>query len=169
MNPEIERYLNDHLAGASGALLMIQQCIDTFEEPHAVQFFKELKSDVEADRRLLEQLLTRAGLQPSGMLKTAGNLTARIGLLKLMWEGFDAGELGLFEGLEMLAIGVQGKRLLWVTLKEICHWYPEWKDFDFAALELEAIRQRDGVEFWRIEAARDTFVSAERRAVAASA
>jgi len=133
-----------------------------------VSFFNEFKNDVEADRRLLERLLATAGLQPSGMLKAAGKVTARIGFLKLLWEGFKPGELGLFEGLEMLAIGVQGKRLLWVTLKEISHWYPEWKDFDFAALELMATRQRDGVEFWRIEAARDTFVSSERRSAAAS-
>lgn len=142
---------------------MIQELIETFEDPQAVDFFTELKNDVAGDRRLLERLLATAGLQPSGLLKAAGKVTARIGFLKLMWEGFEPGELGLFEALEILALGVQGKRLLWVTLNDIARSYPEWKDFNFADLELEAIRQREGVEFWRIEAARKTFVSAERR------
>jgi hypothetical protein len=74
-----------------------------------------------------------------------------------MWEGFEPGELGLFEALEMLALGVQGKRLLWVALREIAPAYPAWKDVNFADLELEAIRQRDGVEAWRIEVVRDVF------------
>lgn len=157
MDQELERYLNDHLAGSSGALLMIGHLIDTLEDPQAVDFFVELKTDVEEDRRLLEHLLTSAGLHPSGILKAAGKLTARVGFLKLMWEGFEPGKLGLFEALEMLALGVQGKRLLWLALREIAHTYPAWSEVNFADLELEAIRQRDGVEGWRIEAARATF------------
>ncbi len=137
---------------------MIQKLIETFEDPQAVDFFTELKSDVAEDRRLLERLLATAGLQPSGLLKAAGKATARVGFLKLMWEGFDPGELGLFEALEILALGVQGKRLLWGTLREVAAGFPEWSDIDFADLEREAIRQRDGVEVWRIEAARKTFI-----------
>ncbi len=164
MDREIERYLNDHLAGASGALLLIQHFIDTYEDPQAVDFFTELKIDVEEDRSLLGRLLEAGDGEPSRLLKSAGRMSATIGLLKLKWEGFEPGELGLFEALEMLALGVQGKRLLWLCLREISPWYPEWSGIDFAELEREAIRQRDGVELWRIEAARGTFVSPERRA-----
>ncbi len=160
MDKELERYLNDHLAGASGALVLIRHLIDTLEEPQAVDFFVELETDVKVDRQLLEQLLTTAGLRPSGALKTAGKVTARLGFLKLMWEGFEPGGLGLFEALEMLALGVQGKRLLWVALREISGDYPGWADIDFPGLEREALRQRDGVEIWRIEAARSTFAPA---------
>jgi len=164
MNQELERYLNDHLAGASGAILMIGHLVETLEKPQAVDFFRKLKTDVEGDRRLLEQLLATAGGKSSEVLKSTGRLTFRLGFLKLLWEGFKPGELGVFEALEMLSLGVQGKRLLWVTLQDVAGWYPEWEKFNFADLESEAIRQRDGVEFWRIESARDTFVSSERRA-----
>lgn len=158
MNHEIERYLNDHLAGSSGALLLIQHLIETLEDPEAVSFFQNLKTDIESDQKQLERLLKSAGLEPSGLLESAGKVTARIGFLKLMWEGFKPGELGLFEALEMLALGVQGKRLLWVSLMQIQSAYPEWMEFDFSDLELAAIRQRDGVEHWRQLAARDTFI-----------
>ncbi len=160
MEQELERYLNDHLAGSSGALLMIGNLIDTLDDPQAVDFFQELKTDVEEDRRLLEHLLTTVGLQPSGLLKAAGNITARVGFLKLMWEGFEPGRLGLMEALEMLALGVYGKSLLWRALQEIAPEYPAWKGVHFAELELEAIRQRDGVEVWRIGAARDALAPA---------
>lgn len=164
MDQQLERYLNDHLAGSSGAVLMIQHFVDTLEHPEARDFFKQLKADVESDRKLLRYLLETAGMSASAVLNVAGDLTARVGFLKLMWEGFEPGKLGLFEGLEMLALGVQGKRLLWLALQEISAWYPEWNDVDFSKLELEAIAQRDGVEFWRIEAARDVLPCIERRA-----
>jgi hypothetical protein len=163
MNHELERYLNDHLAGATGALLVIQHLADHVENPEARDFFVGLKTEVQGDRDLLEDLLASAGLESSTVLKIAGGVTARLGLMKLMWEGTDPGELGLFEALEMLALGVQGKRLLWLALGEIAPWFPEWNGHDFANLELKAIQQRDGVERWRIEAARDSLPPEERR------
>ncbi|GAA5126413.1 hypothetical protein JIN84_15470 [Luteolibacter yonseiensis] len=163
MDQQLERYLNDHLAGSSGAILMIQNFAETVEHPEARDFFIKLKQDVENDRELLKRLLETAGMRSSTVLNVAGDLTARVGFLKLMWEGFEPGKLGLFEGLEMLALGVQGKRLLWLALQEISAWYPEWSDVDFRELELEAIKQRDGVEFWRIEAARDALPDIDRR------
>ena len=83
--------------------------------------------------------------------------------MKLMWEKVEPGQLGMFEALEMLAIGIQGKRLLWMVLYEISTWFPEWDGVDFRRLELEAIEQRDGVDAWRIEAAADALVSPERK------
>lgn len=163
MSLELERYLNDHLAGSAGALLLISHLADTADLPGAPEFFTSLHGQVEADQKLLERLLDLAGMSPSGTSKAAGQLTARVGMLKLMWEGFKPGELGMFEALEMLAIGIQGKRLLWVALSEVTPWFHEWESIDFAALELDAIGQRDQVEAWRVEAARDILPGAERR------
>ena len=57
----------------------------------------------------------------------------------------------------MLAIGIQGKRLLWVMLGEIAPQFPSWRDIHFADLELAAIQQRDAVEVRRLAAGRDAF------------
>jgi len=159
----LERYLNDHLAGASGALLVIDRIIDSQDSPEAEEFFRDLKSKVEDDRSRLEELLIAAGLSPSLLLKATGHVSARFGLMKLMWEGMEPGELGMFEALELLSLGIQGKRLLWLALHEIGGLFPEWSDFDFAALELDAIRQRDEVERWRIEAAVEALPGVEKR------
>lgn len=164
MSADLERYLNDHLAGSSSAVITIDHLIDTLDESDARDFFVHLKMKVEEDRALLEKLLTSAGMEVTTMIQVAGEVTGRVGFFKLMWEGFQPGGLGLFEGLEMLCLGIQGKRLLWVALKEIAVWFPEWSDIDFSKLELEAIAQRDGVESWRVEAARDTLPSIDRRA-----
>ena len=112
-----------------------------------------MKEEVQGDCDLLEEMLRAAGMKSSTVLKVAGGVTARVGLLKLMWEGLEPGRLGMFEALEMLALGVQGKRLLWLAMQEIAPGYPEWNEYDFFDLERRAIEQRDGIEEWRIEAA----------------
>jgi len=166
MDQELERYLNDHLAGSSGALLLIDEIAEKSDNPDAERFFRELKEKVQEDRTLLGKLQKAINKEPSTVLKAAGSIAARVGGLKLMWEGIKPGSLGMFEALEMLALGVQGKRLLWLVMQEIQPLFPEWSNYDFADLELEAIRQRDGVEAWRIEAAKESLISEERRAAA---
>lgn len=163
MDQELTRYLNDHLAGSSGALLLIQELADSHDEPEARGFFLQFKKKVEADRSLLEDLLVRIGQNPSVFLKVAGAIAARIGGIKLMWEQIEPGKLGLFEALEILALGVQGKCLLWVALREISPWFPEWHDIDFVKLEVQAIQQRDNIESWRIRAGIDILADVERR------
>jgi hypothetical protein len=164
MDQEIARYLHDHLAGSSGALLLIQKLADNHDSPEAREFFVDLKKKVEADREILQDLLEKIGQDRGGLFKVAGDIAARVSGVKLLWEGIEPGKLGMFEALEMLALGVQGKRLLWVALQDVAAWFPEWKDVPFSRLELEAIEQRDGVEIWRVEAARDVLADAERRA-----
>jgi hypothetical protein len=105
MDKELERYLNDHLAGSSAALILIQEIADKSDDPDAKSFFRELKEEVEADRMLLGELQKSIGKEPSAVLKAAGNIAARVGGLKLMWEGIKPGSLGMFEALEMLALG----------------------------------------------------------------
>jgi hypothetical protein len=163
MDDDITRYLNDHLAGSSGASLLIKRLADSHDEPEAREFFLSLQEKVEADRFLLEDLLVRIGKVPSGFLKMAGGIASRFVGIKLMWEQIEPGKLGLFEALEMLALGVQGKRLLWVALMEIADSFPEWDAIDFVELELQAIQQRDDIEFWRIQAALNILVVEDRR------
>ena len=143
---------------------MIQDLAESQESSEARDHFIKLKGEVESDRTLLEKLLESAGLEPSGTLKVAGKVAGRIGMWKMKWEGFEPGELGMFEALEALTLGIQGKRLLWRVLGEISPRIPGWRDVDFATLERDAVTQRDGVEKWRLVAACESLVSPERLA-----
>jgi hypothetical protein len=162
MDPSLERYLNDHLAGSCGAVRLIADLAERQEDEADRRFFLDLMADVEADQALLRELLAGAGLKESTALKVAGSLTARAGRLKLLWEGLEPGGLGMFEALEMLALGIQGKRLLWAMLAEMAPHFPEWADIRFADLELQAIRQRDRVEERRRLEGRAALLSPER-------
>lgn len=163
MDHSLTRYLNDHLAGSSGALLLIQKLADSHDEFEARDFFIHLKEKVEADRSILEDLLEKIGQNPSAFLQVVGGIAARIGGIKFMWEQVEPGKLGTFEALEMLALGVQGKLLLWHALGEIAPWFPEWDGIHFAELELQAIHQRDSIESWRLQAAMEILVDVDRR------
>lgn len=163
MDKEIIRYLNDHLAGSSAAFPLIQELSESQDEHGARDFFLHLKKEVGADRSMLEDLLEKIGHDPGVLHQIAGGVASRVAGVKLRWERIEPGEPGLLEALEMLAVGVQGKRLLWASLMEIAGWFPEWIGIDFEELELRATRQRDGIEFWRLQAAASILVDGERR------
>jgi hypothetical protein len=151
----LEHYLNDHLAGAAGALVMVEDLSKRENAGEDAEFFKQLHEEIYADRELLLGLMSQANLRSSALLQAAGSATAKLGRLKLMWEGFEPGQLGLFEALEMLVIGIQGKRLLWHALEEAASEMPEWSGADFPALAESAKNQRDRVEKKRLAAARE--------------
>ncbi len=163
MDQDLQRYLNDHLAGSQSALVLLQDLAERQEDPLESRFFSDLKLKVENDQELLRKLLSSIGQDESSLLQAAGNLTGKASRLKLLWEGMQPGRLGMFEALEMLTLGIQGKRLLWVVLREISPHFPEWSGMDFASLELEAIRQRDSVEERRVLHGKETLASTERR------
>ena len=160
MNDRLERYLNDHLAGSHSAVTVIKDLAERQEDPADARFFRDLGKAVEEDQKLLAALLESAGMKESSFQKAAGKVTAQAGRLKLRWEGMEPGELGTFEALEMLALGIQGKRILWIMLTEIAPLFPEWSGMDFRALERSAREQRDAVEKRRIAAGREALAGA---------
>jgi len=152
MNANLERYINDHLAGSAGAVDLIAAIGSANDDPTHQAFFAELGSKVEEDRTILKDLLKRVGTTDSKALQMTGTLTAKASRLKLMWEGLEPGKLGMLEALEILCLGIQGKRLLWRVLSEIAPFAPAWSDVDFEALEQEAVQQRNAVETYRLRA-----------------
>ena len=156
MKQDVQRYLNDHLAGSSGALHLIDQITDGMPEGTDAKFFQDLKNSVEQDRAILEQLISLLGTDSSTLIKAAGGLAGRLGWIKLAWEGVLPGKLGMFEALELLTLGITGKHLLWTALEGVRNRFPQWNGYDFKNLDCEACRQRDAVEAYRIQAAADS-------------
>jgi hypothetical protein len=166
MDSDLLRYLNDHLAGAAGAIDLIQSLAKTSEDPEDQRFFADLETKVENDRAILDEMIAVLGENGSAFLQAAGSLTAKASRLKLRWEGLEPGELGRFEAMEMLALGIKGKRLLWLMAAELVPWIPEWSGIDFSAHELEAAFQQDAVEARRLRAGTEALIDPERRAKA---
>ena len=147
-------YLNDHMAGAVAAVELLEH----LEKAHAgtpiARFVGELRADVEEDKEVLAGIIARLGHDQSGTRKAAAWLTERIARLKLRIDDPSGGALRLFESLEAMALGVDGKRALWPALDAISATRPQLQGIDFAGLERRADEQRRRIEAVRIDAAR---------------
>lgn len=152
MKTDIATYLNDHLAGSSGALRMIERLTRDPSDPDC-EFFKSLLQRVREDRETLEYLIVQTGFRIARARQWIGSAVAAVGLLRLARNGLRFGQLGKFEILEMLALGIHGKHLLWKALSEVKEEYPAWDGFDFTALAETAASQQDEVEALRLREA----------------
>jgi len=145
-------YLNDHLAGASAVRDRCEAARDANHGTDLGLFLDELLGEIVEDRRVLLEVTAAVGVASSTLKQTLARLAERVGRLKLNGQLTGYSPLSRFEELELLSVGVEGKRLLWVALGELGD--PRLVRFDFAALRDRAERQREGIEGHRRAAAR---------------
>jgi len=150
MKNSLEPYLNHHLTGLAGALVLLDEIISRQELPEEIRYFRMLRDEVEGERDFLRGLLESAHLEVSKILEYADAVNARGSRTGLAIQGISNDELGLLEALEVLALGFQGKRLLWKALEAAAPTIGPWRNVDFKALERAAVRQREGVEQRRV-------------------
>lgn len=143
MNKGLQNYLNDHLSGSRAAMKLVDHLIKATRGEPGNGFFKGLKRSLKGDQQRLIELMDAVGVKKRRFLKLADTVTGRTSRFKLIWEGEP---LGMFEALELLALSLQAKRLLWRILDEVSPHFPEWMDFNFIQLEKEALVQRDAIE-----------------------
>ena len=142
-------YLNDHLAGATGAIELLDRLAATDGEPSFRAKMRGLRSEIDADRRILEDILERAGESPSSAKRAAGWLAEKLARLKI---GAGPGDtFARFESLEVLSLGVLGKRALWRVLSDLD--VPALDAVDFAELGKRAERQWEAIEVERLRLA----------------
>jgi hypothetical protein len=153
----LHTYLIDHLSGASAALQLIDHLIDSSARDEERDFFLGLRTEVDDDRKTLEQVLAASGGQSSPLRRAGGSLMEWIGRLKLTFDDPSHQQLSRLEALEMLALGLHGKRSLWRALAVANP--PRLHGHDFAVLERRAEDQHQRIEARRLEAARTVFTT----------
>ncbi|WP_435015977.1 hypothetical protein TA3x_003535 [Tundrisphaera sp. TA3] len=150
----VSAYLNDHLSGAVAAL----ELLDRLETAHAgapiATLAAGLREDIAADRGVLESLMGRLGIAQAPTSKATAWLAEQAAQLKLWLDDPSGGGLRLLETFEALSLGIEGKRLMWRSLKAAAADRVEFRDLDFATLERRAVEQRAGVEAFRLGAAK---------------
>jgi hypothetical protein len=152
-NDALSTYLNDHLAGSATALQLLEHLTKTSGTAEEKQFLATLHADISEDRDVLEGLLEKAGSRESGMRQVGGWLAAKIGELKLAVDNPSGGTLDRFQALEILALGIHGKRALWRALDAAAKHLPEIQGLDLRRLEGRARDQHDRVEMRRLATA----------------
>ena len=81
-------------------------------------------------------------------------------MIKLRLNDWAGGEFRLFEALEALSLGIEGKRCLWVALAGAAEQSPALRLLDYAHLAARAQEQRTRVEAKRLETAAAALVAA---------
>jgi hypothetical protein len=147
-------YLNDHLAGAVSALELMEHIERQHADSAALAIIQQLHPDVDADRRELELIIARLDRGGSTARKAVGWLSERLVYLKLRVDDPSGGELRLFEALELLSLGIEGKKGLWVALAATAPRNPRLQGVDYDRLIARAEQQRAVIEPARIDAAR---------------
>jgi hypothetical protein len=153
MNESLITYVQDHLAGARFAIELIEDLRAQRDDADLAKFAGHLLSQVEADRQTLEDLLKTASAdEPSALKEAASTLAQKASRLKLsMSEPF-----GRFEAVEILSLGVLGKRALWAALQAVSQPQHLTK-LDWNALMGRAEEQHSALEKIRLRLAAVAF------------
>lgn len=145
-------YLNDHLAGAAAALQHVDRMHSREPESELGHVLDALRTEIDEDREVLERVIVALG-GSRNPVKRAGALGAEmLASLRMQMPVLGAGSTAAtrLEEVEVLSLGIEGKRLLWAALGELAGSDPRLAAFDFAALERRAEDQRNRLERFRL-------------------
>lgn len=145
-------YLNDHLAGSTlGVELARRLRASNRDDPEFGPALAEVCTEIEADREALKAAMDRLGVGQSKLKPAAAVLAERLGRLKLNGRLWGYSPLSRLDELELLQIGVVGKRRLWRALE---HTHAgELPGFDLGGLAEQATEQLRRLEALHLKAA----------------
>ena len=152
-------YLNDHLSGATAAVELLDHLASTYKQPDINGFVIQLKREIEDDTLVLEDLMARLKVEQSRSRKASAWLAGKLGELKLVVDDPAAGSLRLFESLEALSLGIEGKRSLWLALIAAAEKDPNLNLINYERMVQRAEDQRNRVEARRRELAKNALTS----------
>jgi hypothetical protein len=141
-------YLQDHLAGAMFGIELVQALEHDKEGTELGRLAGTWKSEIQADQEVLKEIVERAEAAPGTVKEVISWISEKAARLKLRRQ--TNSELGTFETLETLALGILGKKKLWQTLNTVAQSDPRFANIDFDALERRAEEQHASVERFRI-------------------
>jgi hypothetical protein len=110
------------------------------------------------DVATFRSLMRRLGVRPDPLKNVAVTVAERVGRLKPNGRLLRYSPLSRFEELEFLTMGIDGKKQLWTTLRDIAGLGERLPEVDFDALVQRAEEQRAELERFRAEAGREAFV-----------
>lgn len=155
MHDSLKTYVQDHLAGAEFALALLSDISKQTLDQSASQLAGELLPEIDADKAALNSFANGLGTELGPIKQAMAMLGQKVSTPKL-----DVSErLGLFEAVELLMLGVLGKRALWQTLQTIREHGLTLPPLELAALQRRAEEQHASLENLRCQLAAKTFLS----------
>ena len=159
-------YLNDELFLGIAGRELARRSQRANAETELGDHLERLAGEIADDVTTLEHVMQRLGVPRSQLKRTLGIVGERVGRVKLNGRLRSYSPLSRLWELEALALGLDGKRLLWSNLRDGTDAPARAPEIDLGALIERAERQRADLEPFRADAARTAFVEPTRRAAA---
>lgn len=154
---QVATYLNDHLAGSVAAIEILEYLERMHHGTTEEHFFTDIRDNVISDQAELEAMMARLGVGASATRKAGAWFASKLTEFKLGIDAAEGGPLRALEAMEILTMGIDGKRSLWRAMQESLDVLPELADVDFDRLIERAEEQRSRVEHARLGAAGQVF------------
>lgn len=106
------------------------------------------------DVTTFEEIMERLGIRPSRLKPSLAIAAERLGRLKMNGRLLSYSPLSRFAELDFLAMGIEGKKILWANLRDFADLASPLADVDFGHLIERADRQRAELESFRAQAGR---------------
>ena len=119
----------------------------------------EVSVGIAEDVQTFQTIMRRLGIRPNPVKIGLGVVAERIGRLKLNGRLAGYSALSRFLELEILTMGIDSKKQLWVTLRDLAGLGARLPDVDFDGLIDRAQQQRDTLEPFRIRAGTNAFAT----------
>ena len=149
-------YLNDQLALGVAGRELARRAASENPGSELGAFLERLAREVTEDVEVLEAVMQRLGIPLSRMKRPLALVAERVGRLKPNGQLRGYSPLSRFVELETLALGLDGKKLLWANMRDVARVGDRLVDVDFDGLIERATRQREELEPFRVAAGRES-------------
>lgn len=147
-------YLNDHLAGARGALDLIDDIVEGDTDDELKRFLVGLRTEIDEDREQLRRVMSLLDVTEHRSKQILASIAESTSRLKLARVGQSEQMSRLLE-LETLSAGVWTKIRLWRSLGSAADLRARLEGIDLDELVTRGERQLDELEQHRLRAASD--------------
>jgi len=148
-------YVNDQLASGLVFREVARRCARENAGTELGDALARVATAIAEDIATFEQLMGRLGLERSRAKPRLAIAAERLARLKLNGRLLAYSPLSRFEELDVLVMGIEGKKILWSNLADLAGLRARLRDVDFDALIERAASQRAELEPFHADAGRD--------------
>jgi hypothetical protein len=158
-------YVNNHLAGSAAGLTLMDDLASRAEGTPLAPKLRALAAEVSEDQQLLRDTLDRLGVRERRVAQAAAWLGEKVSERRLALVAHNHPALAMMEGLESIALGLQGKLAIFRVLAELGPLDPRLAGLPYSERAERTVAQHGMIEAERRNLARDAFgtVSADQR------
>src|ERR1044072_6898173 len=157
MNDYLRIYLNDHLAMGVAWRELARRSSRANKGTDTGRALTKVAAAIAEDVATFRAVMRTLGVPENKVKSVAALLGERLGRLKTNGKLRDYSPLSRFEELEFLTMGIDGKKQLWTTLRDLAGPAGRLPDVDCEPLITRAQHHRDELEPLRVHAGREAF------------